>query len=96
MHGRVAFLPWIPITLKALIEKDAGIEPRTLGEHLKRRRLQLNVTQKQVAHLLGVTSWTVSNWEKARTDPSIDAMPALMRFLGYYPFPERRDYLSAS
>ncbi len=51
-------------------------------------RLQRQLRQKEAARLLGVTSWTVFNWEKGRTDPSIEAMPALLSFLGYDPLPE--------
>jgi len=87
-HGRVAFLPWVPITLKCLKRKEPDFQPRTPGEHVKRRRLQRKLGQKEAAHLLGVTSWTVFNWEKGRTDPPIESMPALVRFLGYDPFPQ--------
>ncbi len=27
------------------------------------------------------------NWEKGRTEPPVPAMPAIIRFLGYCPFP---------
>ena len=31
---------------------------------------------------------TVLNWEKGHTKPPVESLPALMRFLGYDPFPE--------
>jgi len=81
-------LQFVPITLKCLKPKEPDSEPRTLGEHLKRCRLQRKLSQKEAAPLFGVTSWTVFNWEKGRTNPPIESLPALIRFLGYDPFPE--------
>ncbi len=53
-HPRVAFLPLVRIHLKCRKPKDYADEPQTLGEHVKKRRLLLGLTQKQSAHLLGV------------------------------------------
>ena len=78
----------MPITLKALKPKETDFEPQTLGEHVRKRRLDLRLTQKQAAERLGVSPWTVLNWEKGRTEPPIESMPAIIRFLGYDPFPK--------
>ena len=48
-HGRVALLPWVPITLKCLKPKEPDFEPRSLGEHLKRSRLQHQLSQIEAA-----------------------------------------------
>ena len=77
----------MPITLKCLKPKEPEFEPRTLGEHLKRYRLERRPDQKETGQLFGVTPWTVSNWEKGRTKPPIEILPTLLRFLGYDPFP---------
>jgi transcriptional regulator with XRE-family HTH domain len=87
MQGRVALLQFVPITLKALKPKETDFEPETLGEHVRKRRLELWLTQKQAAERLGVNPWTVLNWEKDHTEPPIESMPAIIRFLGYDPFP---------
>ena len=87
-HGRVAFLPWVPVTLKGLIPKKTDFEPKTLGEHVRRRRLELGLNQNQTAFQLGTKPWTVLNWEKGHTEPPIGSMPAILQFLGYAPFPE--------
>ena len=81
-------MPCLPITLKALKPKKTDFEPRTLGEHVRKRRLALKLSQKQAADLLGVTPWTVLNWEKSNTKPPIESIPAILRFLGYDPFAE--------
>ncbi len=88
MQGRVALLQFAPITLKALKPKEADFEPQTLGEHVRRRRLELEFTQKQAAERLGVNAWTVLNWEKGHTEPPIESMPTIIRFLDYDPFPK--------
>jgi transcriptional regulator with XRE-family HTH domain len=81
----------VPITLKALKPKETDFEPQTLGEHVRKRRIEMEVTQKQAAKLLGVNPWTVLNWEKGHTEPSIESMTAIIRFLGYDPFPEPKN-----
>ena len=79
-----------PITLKALKPKGTNFEPQTLGEHVRKRRLELRLTQKQAAERLGVKPWTVLNWEKDHTEPPIESIPAILQFLGYEPFPESK------
>ncbi len=87
-QGRVALLQFVPVRLKALKPKETDFEPRSMGEHFRKRRLELRLTQKQVAEQLGVNVWTVLNWEKGHTKPPIETMPALLKFLGYDPSPE--------
>jgi transcriptional regulator with XRE-family HTH domain len=69
-----------------LRKKPFDFEPKTLGEQIKKRRLQLGLSQKEVGEKLGVTSFTVLNWEKGKTEISIKSMPNLFSFLGYDPF----------
>ena len=88
MQGRVALLQFVPIRLKALKPKETDFEPQTLGERVKRCRLTRRLTQKEAARLLGVSSWTVLNWEKGKTEPSVESIPAILRWVGYNPFPE--------
>jgi transcriptional regulator with XRE-family HTH domain len=73
-------LPWLPVTLKALKPKELDLEPQTLGEHIKRRRLQLGLSLPQAAGALSVDPITVLNWEKGKTEPLIGAFPAILRF----------------
>jgi transcriptional regulator with XRE-family HTH domain len=81
-------LQFAPITLKALKPKETDFEPQTLGEHVRKRRLELRLTQKQAAQRIGVNPWTVLNWEKDHTEPPIESIPVIIRFLGYDPFPK--------
>jgi transcriptional regulator with XRE-family HTH domain len=58
-------------------------ELRTIGDHLRKRRLDLGIRQKDVAKKLGVDETTVNNWERGRTNPTRRGMIRLLHFLGY-------------
>jgi len=90
-HGRVAFLPWVPVSLKALKPKETILEPQTLGEHIKRARMLRGLSQPKTAALIGVDTSTILNWEKNRTEPPVTSFPAILLFLGYDPYPESKD-----
>ncbi|MDT2640605.1 helix-turn-helix transcriptional regulator [Enterococcus dongliensis] len=45
-----------------------------VGERLKLRRVELNLTQEYVAEVLGITRQTISNWENGRSYPDIERM----------------------
>jgi len=49
--------------------------------------MDLGVTQQEAARQIGADQWTVINWEKGRTEPAVRFTPAILRFLGYDPFP---------
>ena len=80
-------MPSVRITLKALNPKESDFEASTLGEHLRKRRLELKLSQKAAAKRLGISWRTVFNWEKGNSAPAVESIPALIRFLGYDPFP---------
>jgi transcriptional regulator with XRE-family HTH domain len=86
-QGFIALLHFVPIKLESLKLKETDFEPRTLGEHVRRRRLEMKLTQKEVAAQFGVVSWTILNWEKGHTEPPIGSIPGIIRLLGYDPFP---------
>ncbi len=64
--------------------------PTTLGEHLKKRRFQLKLRQKDAAKVLGIDHLTYINWEKGHTQPYAHGYPPIIAFLGYDPTPEAR------
>jgi DNA-binding transcriptional regulator YiaG len=43
--------------------------PKTLGERIKKERMDLELFQKDVARMIGVSADTITNWEKGRTKP---------------------------
>jgi transcriptional regulator with XRE-family HTH domain len=92
MHGarrrRVA-LPFCCPTLRAQKPLPAAYpkELNTLGDHVRKRRLDLGLTQKQVAREIGAHVTSVRNWEGNATTPALRFVPGIVRFLGYVPFP---------
>jgi transcriptional regulator with XRE-family HTH domain len=76
-------LPFCSITLTAQKPSNIPQNPKTLGDHIKKRRLELGLYQGQVAKILGVTECTITNWEKNRSNPTLRLMPKIIEFLGY-------------
>lgn len=61
--------------------------PEHIGEHLKTRRLDLGLLQQDAAEQLGVSVFTVINWETGETQPQVERGPGIIEFLGYDPMP---------
>ncbi len=61
-----------------------------LGDHLRARRIDLGLHQREVAAQIGVDTATVTNWEVGHTEPEERFIPALIGFLGYNPLPASR------
>jgi len=77
-------LPFCHVTLRGQKPLPKGY-PRalcTIGDHLRKRRLDLGLLQREVAERLGVNEATVTNWELNRTSPALWFLPAIVRFLG--------------
>jgi transcriptional regulator with XRE-family HTH domain len=64
------------------------LEPKTVGDHIRKSRLQRKLLQKDVARQIGVDTTSVVNWESNWVTPEIRYMPAIIAFLGYNPLPE--------
>jgi DNA-binding transcriptional regulator YiaG len=60
--------------------------PQTLGEQIRKRRMDLSLLQKDVAELLYISTDCVTNWENNHAEPQIQYFPAIIQFLGFYPF----------
>jgi DNA-binding transcriptional regulator YiaG len=86
-QGCVAFLPLVAVTRKSLIRPLFDFEPQTLGECIRCSRLSRRLAQRSVAKPIGVGAATLLNWEMGKTDPSDKSLPAILKFLGYDPFP---------
>lgn len=51
-----------------------------IGENLKRLRLKKDLTQEQLAEILGVSSQAISRWENNTTYPDITLLPGIAVF----------------
>jgi len=60
-----------------------------IGLHIKKRRLELSLFQKDVAKVFGVTEDTLRFWEKGIATPTIRYVPHIILFLGYNPYPKQ-------
>jgi transcriptional regulator with XRE-family HTH domain len=67
-------------------------EINTLVDHIYKRRLDLNMLQKQVANQIGVHKMTITKWEGNATVPEVRYMPAIIKLLGYNPFPAANSF----
>jgi len=59
--------------------------PKTLGDHLRRVRIDRKLTNVQVAHILGVVYQTVEKWEHNRTKIGPASQLKIVAFIGYDP-----------
>jgi transcriptional regulator with XRE-family HTH domain len=59
-----------------------------LGEHLRKRRLDLGLRQKDAAVEIGADHRSYENWETGKHEPEFRFFPGIIRFLGYDPSPE--------
>ena len=62
------------------------VEIKTLGDHIRKKRLDLGLFQKDVAKFIGVNTSTITNWEKNRNQADFRHYPKITEFLGYCPF----------
>ncbi len=58
----------------------------TLGDHLRKKRLDLGLLQREVAVQIGVDESTIWNWESNATQPALPMRPKVIGFLGYAPY----------
>jgi transcriptional regulator with XRE-family HTH domain len=76
------------LTLKCPKLAPAGYpgSPKTLGEHLKKRRMDLKLTQTYVAFMLKCDETSIHNWEHNLNSPSLQYYHRIIEFLGYAPY----------
>jgi transcriptional regulator with XRE-family HTH domain len=61
--------------------------PKTLGEHLRKKRIDLHLSMSQLAQRLGVgiTATALEKWEKNQNRPTTEHRLQIVRFLGFDP-----------
>ncbi len=92
-HGFVAFLQG-DIKREALLtgpyfraQTGYPASPKTIGEAIRKRRLDLGLKQREAAKMIGCNYLTLVNWEKGHFTPRVNRMAGVVRFLGYNPLP---------
>jgi len=92
-HHFVAFLQFGFKSLKSLRPVSFKRNPKSLAEHLFRRRSQLKLRQKDVARMMGIGLFTYLTWETGQVlQPDIRGWKAIIQFLGYDPNGEPADF----
>jgi len=61
-------------------------EINSLSDHLRAKRQDLRLTQKQVALAPKTDPMTINNLETNRTNPAVRLVPRIIEFLGYVPY----------
>lgn len=61
-------------------------KPLTLGEHIRKKRIDMNLFQHDVAKIIKVRNEHVAKWELNKNTPSVKHYPVIIEFLGYFPF----------
>ena len=71
---------------KYLPSHNRGIQvpkqPTTIGGHLRRRRLQLRIFQSEAARKLGVSTVSLSKWERDKVYPTWPHQPRIVEYPG--------------
>lgn len=66
-------------------DQAVSANPKTLGEHIRKVRLERRLFQRDLAKLCGVEKTSVQNWERGVGIPNIRVIPKIIDFLAYYP-----------
>jgi transcriptional regulator with XRE-family HTH domain len=92
-HLRVALLFQTPVTLKASKRAEVPLKLVHIGNHIRLARYIRRLTLDEAGKLIGTKSRNLLLWEQGSTEPQIGAIPGILRFLGYDPFPPPRTTL---
>jgi DNA-binding XRE family transcriptional regulator len=61
-------------------------EPKTLGEHLRKKRFGFRMRQEEAAEMLEVSARTLSLWECDRLFPTVSYHARIIAYMGSDPF----------
>ncbi len=88
-------LPFCHVSIKRErpLPKAYPKELRTIGDHVRKKRLDLKLCQYDVARIIGVNKTTVFNWERIYSSPELRHMPKVIELLGYVPFEKEPETL---
>lgn len=67
-------------------KKGYPTDPKTIGEMIRKRRLDLGLRQIDAAKMIGCDEMSIVNWEKGHRSPRVNHMAGVVAFLGFSPF----------
>lgn len=59
--------------------------PTTIGEHIRKKRIDLELSQIDIARVFEVNKNSITAWEMGRSIPQTKYFPKIIQFLGYCP-----------
>lgn len=78
--------PTMRLSAEKTIECPYPKELKKIGDHIKKKRLDLGLYIKDAAKLIGASENTVNDWELRDRAIRAKAFPKIIAFLGYIPF----------
>jgi transcriptional regulator with XRE-family HTH domain len=78
----------VNLTFKARLPENQAypLALNTIGDHLRKVRLDRNMSQPEVAKVIKVSTDTITGWELNRNTPTPKYVKKIIEFLGYSPF----------
>jgi len=84
-QGCVEFLQMVVLRCERPKNPAYPTELQTIGDHIRKVRLDRQLSQFQVSTIIGVTNDTITNWELNRNKPRILFLLRIFEFIGYIP-----------
>ena len=92
-HLFVAFLQYGSKSLKSLRPVPYSRYPKSLAEHLLKKRSELGLRQKDIAQSMGIDVFTYLTWETGKVkNPEIRMWKHIIEFLGYDPHSKPKNF----
>ena len=103
MSENMAASPWLRYPFSSSFKYDVSVErpitypkgypanPKTIGEHIQKKRLDCNLKQSEIARIIGVSDSTIWNWEN-RTEPDVKHLPGIIKSLVAFLLGDLSDY----
>ena len=73
-----------------MAEESYPAVPKTIGEHIRKRRMDLKIEQKALARIMDRTPTAVWKWEHNQSVPNGKCRRAVIAFLGYDPYANQK------
>jgi DNA-binding XRE family transcriptional regulator len=67
--------------VKKPLSNDIPVNPQTVGEHIRKVRIERGLSQKEVAAIIRVCEDTITGWENGRSKPQIRYIEMIEQFV---------------
>jgi len=79
-------LAFCGLEISAQMQRYTITNPAIIGQHIRKRRIELNLKQSDIATMFDVCEDSITAWENGRYDPQVAQYPKIIAFLEYSPF----------